>query len=384
MSATIDIHNLTPETLLGRNETALALTAAGFRTKPSTLATKASRGGGPPFAKYGCVALYRWGTSLEWAQGRMSLTGKLLSLRDYVVPTNYDPEKGLKSVAVAEAGERHFARAKDAKQLLAAIKAKLIAQGKYVVWRDGMARSAVFPAGKGSKGGKISELKSYLPASDPGDVTAHRWRKCLCIKDETGTRIDTDKLANALKDAGHRCARICEQENDGTIRGTEGTGEFERYTPSYYIEAARSVLGEIDLDPATSEIAQRTVKAAKYFTAKSKPDGLKRDWHGRVWLNPPYHRDLAPLFIEKLIAEFEARRITAAIVLTNNCTDTAWFHEAMTQVSAVCFTRGRVKFYDVDGAVAAPTQGQAFSYFGDDPNRFAEVFKAIGFVLRPL
>jgi hypothetical protein len=50
-----------------------------------------------------------------------------------------------------------------------------------------------------------------------------------------------------------------EQEKDGTIRGTEGTGEFERYTPAEYIDAARQALGEIDLDAATSESAQKTL-----------------------------------------------------------------------------------------------------------------------------
>jgi hypothetical protein len=44
-----------------------------------------------------------------------------------------------------------------------------------------------------------------------------------------------------------------------------GTGENEWYTPKQYIEAARKVLGEIDLDPATSEKAQETI-GAKCFS----------------------------------------------------------------------------------------------------------------------
>jgi hypothetical protein len=61
-----------PEALLSRTDTAAALTAAGFPTSPATLATKATRGGGPPFQKYGSRPLYRWGASLAWAQGRLS------------------------------------------------------------------------------------------------------------------------------------------------------------------------------------------------------------------------------------------------------------------------------------------------------------------------
>jgi hypothetical protein len=56
-----------PDTLLGRRETAHALTAAGYRTSPATLATKASRGGGPPFRRWGRKPLYRWGDTLDWA-----------------------------------------------------------------------------------------------------------------------------------------------------------------------------------------------------------------------------------------------------------------------------------------------------------------------------
>src|SRR5438046_1514726 len=61
-----------PETRLSRNATAAALTTAGFRTSPETLATLASRGGGPPFQKYGRWPIYTWGSSLAWARERCS------------------------------------------------------------------------------------------------------------------------------------------------------------------------------------------------------------------------------------------------------------------------------------------------------------------------
>lgn len=70
------------------------------------------------------------------------------------------------------------------------------------------------------------------------------------------------------------------------VRGTFGTGENEWYTPAEHLERARQVLGSIDLDPASSDFAQQRVKAAQHFTIED--DGLKREWAGRVWLNPPY------------------------------------------------------------------------------------------------
>jgi hypothetical protein len=62
----------TPDALLRRRETADALTEAGFPMRSATLATKASRGGGPPYRRFGAVALYRWGEALQWAQSRLS------------------------------------------------------------------------------------------------------------------------------------------------------------------------------------------------------------------------------------------------------------------------------------------------------------------------
>jgi hypothetical protein len=61
-----------PNTMLNRRATAAALTEAGYTTAPATLATLASRGGGPKFRKYGRIPLYRWGDALAWAQARLS------------------------------------------------------------------------------------------------------------------------------------------------------------------------------------------------------------------------------------------------------------------------------------------------------------------------
>jgi hypothetical protein len=61
-----------PDALLGRKETADALTESGFPVAAATLTTMACRGGGPPYKLFGPRALYRWGDSLEWAYSRLS------------------------------------------------------------------------------------------------------------------------------------------------------------------------------------------------------------------------------------------------------------------------------------------------------------------------
>jgi hypothetical protein len=60
------------DTLLTRRDVAAALTSAGFPVSGETLATKATRGGGPRYRLFGRRPLYRWGDALEWAHGRLS------------------------------------------------------------------------------------------------------------------------------------------------------------------------------------------------------------------------------------------------------------------------------------------------------------------------
>jgi hypothetical protein len=61
-----------PDALLRRRATAEALIAAGFPVRPATLATMASRGGGPPYRVFGRIPLYRLADALAWAESRLS------------------------------------------------------------------------------------------------------------------------------------------------------------------------------------------------------------------------------------------------------------------------------------------------------------------------
>lgn len=150
----------------------------------------------------------------------------------------------------------------------------------------------------------------------------------------------------------------------------------EWYTPQRYIEAVRKVFGKIDLDPASNESAQSSVKAATWYS--SADDGLSHKWTGKVWLNPPYSKELLAKFVAKLVDEYQAAHVKAAILLVNNFTDSDWFQLACGACTAVCFPRDRIYFENASGKIDRPLNGQVFFYFGAEVKTFQSVFASIG------
>lgn len=167
------------------------------------------------------------------------------------------------------------------------------------------------------------------------------------------------------------------------VHVTNNSGENEWYTPLFYIDAAREVMGSIDCDPASCELAQESIKAGTFFTIED--DGLVHEWNGNVWMNPPYAKDLVSQFADALLSEVDAGRVTQAIVLVNNGTETAWAQQLLTSATAVCFPKGRIKFLDKTGTPAnTPLQGQMFCYFGERVEQFVGVFNDFGVCLEVL
>jgi DNA N-6-adenine-methyltransferase (Dam) len=159
-------------------------------------------------------------------------------------------------------------------------------------------------------------------------------------------------------------------------RGRSDVDDVEWFTPSEVIEVVRDVMGSIDTDPASCAIANETVRATQFFTIET--NGLKQPWRGAVFMNPPYRQPDNTLFVDKLIAELASGRVSQAIVLTNNSTDSGWYSKLRASAAAQCFTRRRINFIKIDGKHTHPTQGQLFTYFGKNVDRFVEMFASIG------
>ena len=162
------------------------------------------------------------------------------------------------------------------------------------------------------------------------------------------------------------------------LGGTKASTSVEWYTPEAYIQSARDVLGGIDLDPASNPIANEVVQATTYYTRED--DGLAREWNGRVFCNPPYGKG-SGLFATKLVEEYEAKRVTAAIFLINAYGfDSDWFQPLWE--FTMCFTDHRVKFYSPQRESGGPANGNLFVYLGPKPERFREVFGLYGAIVR--
>lgn len=283
--------------------------------------------------------------------------------------SKYDPDKGVKTIAFAEAAEKHWARAKDATKLEHAIRAKLEAQAEFVFWWDSRDKN------KGGGDVRSTNNRSVIGARDAelaetlgtSLMRISRWRKKF--------GASGDAFDQAVNQAFARYVRILELETiDAKLKASESN---EWYTPARYLEAARRVLGGFDLDPASNPTANQTVQATTCYTIDD--DGLSKDWAGRVWLNPPYGGMSGP-FAARLLEHFVAGKVPAAVLLVNaNSTDAGWFQPLWNFL--LCFTNHRINFVSPVGAESGSTHGSVFVYFGPDRDRFIEEFMPLGAVV---
>jgi len=161
----------------------------------------------------------------------------------------------------------------------------------------------------------------------------------------------------------------------------EGRNSNAWFTPSKYIESARAVLGNIDLDPFSDDHANLVVKAGKYYTVED--NAFRKPWKcGTLWMNPPYSGAECKAAVFKFLAEWNLEHFESGIFLVNNATETQWFQQVLKSCDAVCFTNHRISFWNADGKeISGNTRGQAFFYFGDEPHTFAGEFVKHGVVI---
>lgn len=161
----------------------------------------------------------------------------------------------------------------------------------------------------------------------------------------------------------------------------------EWYTPPIYINKVRKVLTEIDLDPASNEIAQSWINANHYFTKKN--NGLSQDWtkYKSIWLNPPYGQNLTSKWADKLIGTYDADPAISAICLVRPAVSASWFNKLAIRFLR-CETFNRIRFIDENGVQQnRPGHGNVFfllSCNSSIESRFILTFSRIGIISKPV
>ncbi len=177
----------------------------------------------------------------------------------------------------------------------------------------------------------------------------------------------------------------------------------EHFTPPEIVEAARDVLGTIDLDPASCALANRIVRAKAIFTKRR--NGLTKPWYGNVFLNPPGGvcdakgrstrkrvsggGSAAAAWWGKLATEYSEGRVDSAIFIGFSLEllqrTQGRGYPYMPLDCPFCIPTKRIRFLRAHGRRVVPgnqpTHANVIVYLGHDAGQFVRAFYPLGCVV---
>lgn len=146
---------------------------------------------------------------------------------------------------------------------------------------------------------------------------------------------------------------------------------YEYYTPKGIIDRTLKLFEyTIDLDPCSNSIEHPNIPADNHFTEAD--DGLMHPWHGRIFCNPPYGREVKD-WVYKFISEYNGGNMTEGLLLIASRTDTKAFH--LMSGHPCCLIKGRLRFSNLPNQAPFPS---AIFYVGPNGDKFFEYFKDLG------
>ena len=176
--------------------------------------------------------------------------------------------------------------------------------------------------------------KDQTEANAPGEATRRDWRSVEAAHPET---IPASPRVRRILGSSQPSAfaRMYAQSNSTSDSWA---------TPDWLFDELDELYG-FTLDPCADHL---NYKCTQYFTRED--DGLAQSWDGeRVWLNPPYGREIGKWMKKAL----EADALVVALVPAR--TDTAWWHDYVLGKANVEFLRGRLKFSDSTNSAPFPS-----------------------------
>jgi phage N-6-adenine-methyltransferase len=140
--------------------------------------------------------------------------------------------------------------------------------------------------------------------------------------------------------------RKMETKNPRLNVGLFTSDKCEWETPQDFFDRL-NVEFQFDLDVCA---LPENAKCTKYFTPED--DGLRQEWHGTCWMNPPYGREIAK-WIRK--AYESAKQGATVVCLIPARVDTRWWHDYCMEAAEIRFVRGRLKFGGVKDNAPFPS-----------------------------
>jgi phage N-6-adenine-methyltransferase len=144
-------------------------------------------------------------------------------------------------------------------------------------------------------------------------------------------------------------------------------------TPNDILE----LVGNIDLDPCAGEDTH--IGDVNY--SNKDVNGLKENWFGRTFVNPPFSEKKK--WLKKAVEEVEYTE--CIFFVTPDGTDTvSWWHKYVTQADCIWFSEGRISYIDPDTGEKQknPTFGTAVSMFGEPGKKTLRRFNKEGQLLK--
>lgn len=119
-------------------------------------------------------------------------------------------------------------------------------------------------------------------------------------------------------------------------------------TPQWLFDEISEEFGGFDIDACAFP---ENAKCDIYFTPEM--DGLKQEWRGKVWCNPPYGRETGAWV--KKAHDDHTKFGTTVVMLLPARTDVKWFHEYIYGKTEIRFLKGRLKFGDSKNPAPFPS-----------------------------
>ena len=128
----------------------------------------------------------------------------------------------------------------------------------------------------------------------------------------------------------------------------------EWYTPAWIFEALNI---RFDLDPCNSKAGNA---AAEWCSDRLPMNGLGHEWHGHVWLNPPFGgRNGIKPWLQQLVEQGDG------IALVPNRTGADWWQDFAQSADGLLFIRGKIRFIDAWGHEGkSPGYGNVLMAYG--------------------